>query len=112
MALHVLVMHLRVHLSSIVVMPPIYLISDGLPWGSKQWGMTTDNGKNKDYWEYTFPLAMGRAFIAALTRASGAYGYIAKVTGLTGTYLRWTDTDSSNQHGSGDIMYCIIIGTL
>lgn len=78
----------------------------------EQWGMTTDNGKNKDYWEYTFPLAMGRAFIAALTRASGAYGYIAKVTGLTGTYLRWTDTDSSNQHGSGDIMYCIIIGTL
>ena len=74
--------------------------------------MTTDNGTNKDYWEYTFPLAMNRSFIAALTRASGAYGYIAKVTELTGTYLRWTDTDSSNQHGRGDTMYCIIIGTL
>jgi len=84
----------------------------GWQFAFEQWGMTTDNGENKDYWEYTFPLAMSRAFIAALTRASGGYGYIAKVTELTGTYLRWTDTDSSNQHGGGDIMYCIIIGTL
>lgn len=92
--------------------PPGKAVVHILLLGIKQWGMTTDNGENKDYWEYTFPLAMSRAFIAALTRASGGYGYIAKVTELTGTYLRWTDTDSSNQHGGGDIMYCIIIGTL
>lgn len=78
----------------------------------KQWGMTTDTGTNKDYWEYTFPLSMSKAFAAMLERHSGAYSYITKITELAGTYLRWTDTDSSNKHGSGDAMYCIIIGTL
>ena len=59
MALHVLVMHLRVHLSSIVVMPPIYLISDGLPWGSKQWGKITltNSGDGKIFnGAFSFPI--------------------------------------------------------
>lgn len=76
-----------------------------------QWVMTADTG-DKDYWECMFPLAMSRAFVAVLTRNSGAYSFTAKVTALTGTYLRWTDANSDNKHGQGDCMYGIIIGML
>ena len=33
----------------------------------RQWGETTDIG-DKEYWEYTFPLSMSKAFTAVLTR--------------------------------------------
>ncbi len=69
-------------------------------------------GGNKDYWEYTFPLSMSEAFAATLVRHSGSYVYTAKITELAGTYLHWTDTDGTNNHGQGDPMYCIIIGAL
>lgn len=75
----------------------------------KQWGVTTDNG-DKDYWEYTFPLSMSKAFTAVLTRKSGTYVYVAKIIKLTGLYLRWTDSNNENQHGFGDGMFTIIIG--
>lgn len=77
----------------------------------RQWGETTDIG-DKDYWEYTFPLSMSKAFTAVLTRKSGAYNYVTKIIKLTETYLRWTDTNNSNQHGSGDEMFTIIIGAI
>lgn len=77
----------------------------------RQWGETTDIG-DKEYWEYTFPLSMSKAFTAVLTRKSGAYNYVTKIIKLTETYLRWTDTNNSNQHGSGDEMFTIIIGAI
>ena len=40
MVLHVLVIHFREYLSGIVVITPLYLISGGLPWESKQWGVS------------------------------------------------------------------------
>lgn len=77
---------------------------------SRQWGITTDSGWDKDYWTFTYPIAMSSSLSAYIGRASGggSYSEIIKYLGIS--ELHWTDSGPDGKHGYGDTMYVIIIG--
>ena len=81
-----------------------------LPLESKQWGITTDGGWDKDYWTFTYPLAMSSSLSACIVRASGGGCYSAIIKYLGSSELHWTDSGPDSKHGYGDTMYVIIIG--
>ncbi len=75
----------------------------------RQWGITTDTG-NKDYWTFTYPIAMSRSLSACITRFGGVGNFSAIIEYLGTSKLRWTDVGTNGGHGEGDSMYVIIIG--
>lgn len=82
----------------------------GLLSASKQWGITTDNGKDKDYWTFTYPITMSSSLSAYLIRATGQGNFSEIVSYLGSSELHWTDIGIDGTHGNGDIMRVIIIG--
>lgn len=75
-----------------------------------QWGITTDGGWDKDYWTFTYPIAMSSSLSACIVRASGGGCYSAIIKYLGSSELHWTDSGPDSKHGYGDTMYVIIIG--
>lgn len=75
-----------------------------------QWGITTDRGWDKDYWTFTYPIAMSSSLSAYIGRASGGGSYSAIIKYLGSSELHWTDSGPDGKHGYGDTMYVIIIG--
>ena len=75
----------------------------------RQWGITTDTG-NKDYWTFTYPIAMSSGLSACITRNGGAGVYSEIIRNVGSSELHWTDRGTSGTHGNGDSMYVIIIG--
>ena len=88
------------------------LIFMGLGWqfAFEQWGITTDRGWDKDYWTFTYPIAMSSSLSAYIGRASGGGSYSAIIKYLGSSELHWTDSGPDGKHGYGDTMYVIIIG--
>lgn len=76
----------------------------------RQWGITTDGGWDKDYWTFTYPIAMSSSLSACIVRASGGGCYSAIIKYLGSSELHWTDSGPDSKHGYGDTMYVIIIG--
>ena len=81
--------HFREYLLGIVVMAARYLISGGLPWGSKQWitGLASDNNVGH---EFTLPVAC-TVYAYAVTHQGSSPG----ATGILGNKaydVGWTDT--------------------
>ncbi len=76
-----------------------------------QWGgITTDCGWDKDYWTFTYPIAMSSSLSAYIGRASGGESYSAIIKYLGSSELHWTDSGPDGKHGYGDTMYVSIIG--
>nr|DAE17501.1 MAG TPA: hypothetical protein [Siphoviridae sp. ctoRD1] len=88
------------------------LIFMGLGWqfAFEQWGITTDRGWDKDYWTFTYPIAMSSSLSAYIGRAAGGGSYSAIIKYLGSSELHWTDSGPDGKHGYGDTMYVIIIG--
>lgn len=76
---------------------------------SPQWGITTDTG-DKDYWTFTYPIAMSRSLSVCITRYGGIGNFSTIIEYLGTSKLRWTDVGTDGGHGGGDTMYVIIIG--
>lgn len=75
-----------------------------------QWGITTDNGWGKDYWTFTYPIAMSSSLSACLLRSNGGGNYSVILKDLGSSELHWTDAGVDGKHGYGDTMYAIILG--
>lgn len=75
-----------------------------------QWGITTDNGWDKDYWTFTYPIAMSSSLSACLLRSNGGGNYSVILKDLGSSELHWTDVGVDGKHGYGDTMYAIILG--
>lgn len=75
-----------------------------------QWGITTDTGKNKSYWTFTYPIAMSSSLSACITRLGGVGVFSEIIKDAGSSELHWTDRGIDNNNGDGGSMYVIIIG--
>ena len=92
-----------------VLMAILIFMGIGWQFAFEQWGITTDTG-DKDYWTFTYPIAMSRSLSACITRLGGVGNFSAIIEYLGTSKLRWTDAGTDGRHGGGDSMYVIIIG--
>lgn len=62
-------------------------------------------------WTWSFPIAFSSGkYAVAHARVSGTYCFTFKITEKDTNHLTWTDIDTNNKAGSGDMYDLIAIG--
>ena len=71
----------------------------------RQWGLSVPS------WTWSFPIAFSNdKYVVAHTRVSGVYNFVFKIVKKEANHLTWTDIDTDNKSGSGDMYDLIAIG--